>query len=248
MKILGSDYDGTLTQGGIGEEKLTAIRNWRKRGNKFGVISGRRDDFRKELARLYPRLEWDFFASFNGGYITDGKGNLIDEVRFSRVDPRKLAGDLLSWGCRRVYIFGEEYLCVSAEAEPQGGEGVKVCTLTEMPEVAWFHQVSAYLPDREGEAVAEQICRNYPGMLKPLLSEGTVDIVPAEVDKARALYRVMEFFGGRYEDVIAVGDNSNDMDMIREFHSYAMKNGVAQLQAAADGVIGDITELLEREG
>ena len=61
------------------------------------------------------------------------------------------------------------------------------------------------------------------------------------------IYRVMEYFGGTYEDVITVGDNINDVDMIREFRSYAMKSGVEKLQALADGIVNDVTELLVRE-
>ncbi len=41
MKILGSDFDGTLTVGGIDAAKCEAIRAWRRVGNLFGLVSGR---------------------------------------------------------------------------------------------------------------------------------------------------------------------------------------------------------------
>ena len=47
MKILGSDYDGTLTCGGIEETKIAAIHRWREAGNRFGIVTGRVASFRQ---------------------------------------------------------------------------------------------------------------------------------------------------------------------------------------------------------
>jgi hydroxymethylpyrimidine pyrophosphatase-like HAD family hydrolase len=57
----------------------------------------------------------------------------------------------------------------------------------------------------------------------------------------------MEFFKAAHEDVIAVGDNINDADMLREFRSYAMESGVEEVKALADGIVADVTEIFERE-
>ena len=62
MKLIGSDFDGTLNHGGIDEEKLQAIRHWRAAGNKFGVVSGRGPDFVKELKEKLGD-QFDFLIS-----------------------------------------------------------------------------------------------------------------------------------------------------------------------------------------
>ena len=80
MKILGSDFDGTFTEGGITEEKIAAVAAWRRAGHKFGIISGRGGDFLPIFRRRYPDLAIDFFAACNGAYITDGEGNLMYEA------------------------------------------------------------------------------------------------------------------------------------------------------------------------
>ena len=38
MKIIASDYDGTLNHGGIDDKKRNAIKKWREMGNKFGIL------------------------------------------------------------------------------------------------------------------------------------------------------------------------------------------------------------------
>ncbi len=57
----------------------------------------------------------------------------------------------------------------------------------------------------------------------------------------------MEYYGCTHDDVIAVGDNINDFDMIREFYSYAMENGVEEIKKQADGIVSDVTEIFEKE-
>ena len=110
MKILGSDYDGTLTAGGIGETKISAIQKWRESGNKFGIITGRNGNFRDELLQKYPDLKCDFFATCNGGYITDGEGNIIFESDCNFVPISNIATDLITLGVKFVCIISGKNL------------------------------------------------------------------------------------------------------------------------------------------
>lgn len=63
MRILGSDYDGTLTVGGITDQKIDAINKWRAYGNKFGIVSGRNNELRQHLKNQSSRLEVDFLLA-----------------------------------------------------------------------------------------------------------------------------------------------------------------------------------------
>ena len=96
MKLIGSDYDGTLNHGGIDQEKLDAIRRWRKAGHIFGVVSGRGPDF---LSELQEKLgdNFDFYASCNGGVAVDAKGNALFNYRCEGMDAHAFVADLLEW-------------------------------------------------------------------------------------------------------------------------------------------------------
>ena len=74
-----------------------------------------------------------------------------------------------------------------------------------------------------------------------------IDIVDATVNKAYGLRCVAELFGGEESDVIAVGDNLNDLDMLEAFRSYAMENGVEEVKRVADQTVKTVTELIYRE-
>ena len=47
--------------------------------------------------------------------------------------------------------------------------------------------------------------------------------------------------------MVVIGDNINDLDMIRAFRSYAMASGVQIVKDAADEIVSDVTELIQKE-
>ena len=250
MKILGSDFDGTLNHGGLTEAKLEAIAKWQRAGNKFGIVSGRSYDFREILLREFPQLHLDFLVACNGGYILDGQGNSLYEARCTAVPFLALADDLFGWGCLYIHFKGEIGACVVKQYEdaPSYVAKERVCLLENLPKVDYFNQVSVQLPSAEKSAdMVKRIQAKYGEWINPLQNGACIDLVPAGVNKAQGMYRVMEAFGCAYEDVITVGDNINDLDMIREFRSYAMQNGVQTVKDLADGIVCDVTEILEQE-
>ena len=235
MKILGSDFDGTLNHGGIGPEKCAAIQQWRAQGNKFGIISGRGKDAQSAIQTAYPTLELDFFAACSGAMIADSDGQVIYEARCTEVSIPQLLADLASWGCRHANICSTQMWSVPLPA-------------TDLSEIGFFNQISTYIePFEVTQHVVERIREAYGEWLNPLQNGCCIDIVPQGVNKAQGLYRLMEHYGCSYEDVIAVGDNINDTDMIREFRSYAMANGVDSIKELADCIVEDVTELIRME-
>lgn len=255
MKIVGSDFDGTLTCGGIGEAKLAAIRRFRQAGHKFGIISGRCVAFRETLLRQYPGLELDFFAAHNGGVIVDGEGTLIRAARCETVSAAELTAFLLDFGCPYVHVNGMKgeacgYACVlrDREAIPRHVDPADVCLEADMPPFESFFMVSVQMETTAPAAeVVKAVAAVYGAHLNPIQNGVCVDIVPLGVHKGYGLSIVMEHFGCAHDDVIAVGDNINDIDMIKAFRSYAMASGVEEVKALADGIVSDVTELLEAE-
>ena len=248
MKIIGSDYDGTLSVGGITDEKIAAINQWRRSGNKFGVVTGRCTDFLEYLRGKAPDLELDFYACCSGGCIVDSKGRVIHETRNTDLNIKAFTRSLLDLGCKRVYVYGIDNRCIVdfEEDSPQHLKKEKIFLFDQQGELEYFNQITVELRSLDMVAeVAEHIRTTYRDRLTVLTNGRSIDIVPKGVNKAEGLYRVMEHFGGSKEDIIAVGDNFNDIDMLREFHSYAMESGINEIKAITHGVVGDVTEIFE---
>ncbi len=244
MKIIASDYDGTFNHGGITDKKRLAVSRWRKKGNLFGIVSGR--GIKSLLDVIADKnFEYDFLIANNGAVIYDKDINLLCEKRLDGEIAISLVKDLISWGCPFANIDKDEPVMVQAQKKRSGDE----YTLEDMPEnIEYFNQVSTWLPTiDEAVVIINKINGKYSGVLTPLQNGECIDIVPLGVNKANGIYSLLDFVGGKYEDVITVGDNINDTHMIKEFRSYAMANGVEYIKKIADNITYSITALIEEE-
>jgi hydroxymethylpyrimidine pyrophosphatase-like HAD family hydrolase len=249
MKILGSDYDGTLNYR-LGQDTFDEVAAWRAAGHKFGIVSGRGVDFLQVIQEKYPDLELDFFVSFNGAAIVDGTGKLLYERRYDAVDPVELTQALLDIGCPFVHVNGDGYYCVveSLKKSPAWVDPSSVCFLKDLPPMKEFTQISIQLPDCSGSSrVVEYIRQIYGNTLNPLQNSGCVDIVAPDVNKAVGLRLIAQYFGADTEEIIAVGDNVNDADMIRAFRSYAMETGVESIKLMAGKTVECVAQLIRLE-
>lgn len=245
MKIIGSDYDGTLNHGGIDEKKKNAINKWQKAGNIFALISGRGAE---DVLGIYREKQFgcDYLIADNGAVIMNTDGTVVSDVRCDG----NLAFPLLKllfekgcpWGevhtsfpCR---VFADKNECTDADGY----------TLEDVPSIPYFNQISTMLEDFEtAEKVTESVREVFGDKLNPLQNGRCIDIVRNDMNKAKGLYLLAEMVGAEYSDIIAVGDNINDLDMIREFRSYAMENGVDSVKETATYITRGITELIEKE-
>lgn len=245
MKIIGSDYDGTLNHGGIDDVKRNAIKKWRDAGNVFALISGRGPD---DVIRIYNEKQFgcDYLIANNGAIILKPDGTVVSDTRCNGAVTVPLLKLLFENGCPWGNVQTAFPCRVYADENDCAEEGGY--TLKNMPTVEYFNQISTILPDFEtAEKVTELIRERFGNELNPLQNGICIDIVRSDMNKAKGLYILMDILGAEYGDIIAVGDNVNDRAMIEEFRSYAMENGVDAIKELADYTVSSVTELIEKE-
>ncbi len=244
MKIIASDYDGTFNHGGIDDVKREAVKRWRKAGNLFGIVSGRGTE---DLIELPERnnFEYDFLLASNGAVILNPDGTVRADSRCDGSLAMPLLKFIMSLGCEWASIH-TDFRCIVDERDDERLEGE--FTLETLPEIPYFNQISTILLDDEGAAkVTAAIKERFGEVLNPLQNGRCIDVVSADMNKAKGLCKFLELIGADYDDLITVGDNINDIDMIAEFRSYAMENAVEAVKAVADYITPGITELIEKE-
>ena len=80
MKIIATDFDGTLSYNGkISDEDKAAIKRFRDAGNKFGVVTGRDLEMSFWVRNSFP--DCDFIISCTGAVICDNGGSVIYEKK-----------------------------------------------------------------------------------------------------------------------------------------------------------------------
>lgn len=244
MRIIGSDYDGTLTYGGIDQCKRDAIAAWQAAGNCFALVSGRGAADLRTIRREH-QLTLDYYIGCNGGLILGRDENLIwgTEFEANAADYLRRMQEL---GCPVAYIntLDHQYKIRLKGAFQQEDE----ILLHQLPQIDHFFQLSVRMETLEAaKAVKEQILALYGEEMIPLQNNRILDIVPPGVNKAAGLRRLAFLLGCKDTDVIAVGDNINDVDMLTTFRSYAMESGVEAAKAAAKFRTPGISELIALE-
>ena len=245
MKIIGSDYDGTLSHGGIDDAKRQAIADWRAAGNIFSIVSGR-SSYSLYLAQDVDRVGFDYFIAYNGGMILNEKGEILFERSCTTLSAKRLLKDLFyKWGFTYAHVFVDRHYVVKRDkADLKEGD----ILLEELDDFPYFYQFSIMQkPEEQTRRAVRKIRRKYGLHVTPLQNGCCIDIVPRGINKAQGLRTLAWLLEVDKRNVIAVGDNVNDMAMIKAFRSYAMENGVDKLKKMADEITPSVTTLIRRE-
>lgn len=245
MRIIASDYDGTFNHGGIDDVKLKAVKEWRDRGNLFGFVTGRGVNEAVELIDS-NNIICDFIVANNGAVILKPDLTILSDIKCDSKTAYELIEFLFETGCPFVAVNNDEPIRIynnNSEEIPDDGY-----TINSFPVIRYFNQISTMLDnDVQAELITKKIHDKFGAILNPLQNGRCIDIVSKDVNKASGIYKLLELLGAEYNDVIAVGDNINDADMIEEFYSYAMENAVDTIKKSADRITPGIAELIYKE-
>ena len=79
MKVLASDFDGTLFfhDKGFKEEDIEKIKEFQQKGHLFGICSGR--SLKGIQVQIDPRIQLDFYIISSGAQILDKDLNMISQ-------------------------------------------------------------------------------------------------------------------------------------------------------------------------
>lgn len=237
MRLIGSDYDGTLNHGGIDDAKRRAISRWRSCGNVFSVVSGRSVE---DLIHLGDGegFECDYYLAYNGALAVDPLGREVFSAKCAGDIIPGIIESLLGLGCEEFFIGYDKCLRFSS-GSPE---------MSKLGDIPFFYQISTVCRDSEAAGVVTAaLAERFGDRVNPLQNGRCIDIVRADINKAGGLCALGERLGISERDIIAVGDNVNDADMIARFRSYAMENAVDLIKSLADAVTPGIAELIERE-
>ena len=235
MKIIATDFDGTLSfNGKVSDEDKAAIARVRQAGNKFGVVTGRDLEMSFWVKNNCPSL--DFVISCTGAMICDGDGRILyqkkqisdhkleDVVRFAL--SRSAGSFSISDGLTRHYV------------------DVKGNIPTDFSRIKEFNQCCTWFYDQnDAEALVSYINEKYPGQFSGYRNGGAVDMPPAGVSKSTGVLAYASMFDS--PEIYTVGDNYNDLGMIKDFESFAVSNAVDDVKQAAKHQCNRIADMIE---
>lgn len=242
--LFASDIDGTLLQKGeLPKENVEAIRKLQRAGHKFCVVTGR------DLGMIPYEIVslCDYFVAINGAAVFDGQRNPIYLNPFEKEKFKKIFDIAYPTDLNKLWIHGADRYY----------EELRDGTVNNTPKTIYSNYVSLeeILQNDVYEMsfdinldkvdffndIYNQI-RNLGGVTVYSYSLGC-DIMPSDCTKASGLRKLDEKY--HFDKVYAAGDAGNDIEMIKEFESFAVNSKNEEINKNADHIVSSIAEAIE---
>lgn len=250
MKVLASDYDGTLKIKRDGVASITlsdkeAIAAWRKKGNKFGIVTGRSSATIKEEIKNND-LAIDFLICNNGGVVLDPSFEVLQLSLIDFALAQKLLTYIEQIDCNG-YVLNDGYNRARKAFKPHHEDlhdMPSTITIEAMIASKQIAQIVVDFDDQEpANALAAYLTANYDG-IEAFANIHCVDIVPRGCSKASGINCVIAQEHYDKKDVYAIGDNYNDVSMIQTFYGATFITLPKDIQEQAKVVVDSVASFI----
>lgn len=248
IKLLALDMDGTLftTEKTITEENKIALKKAQALGVKVVITTGRP---LKAISHVLEELNLynadNYSITFNGGLVQRNNGEVLDasalsfdelEVISSALVPLSLPMDVISDGT--VYSIPSQGVHSQYHQANPMLTFVELDTLNDLPRDISYNKVvvvtDADFLDTQIPKIPSHLHKDFE-IFKS--REIILEIMPKGVHKAVGLELLTKHLGLKAEQVMAVGDEENDVTMLKWAGlGIAMANGSAIAKESAKAV------------
>lgn len=220
MKLLATDYDGTLKFGEtVLQEDIDALKKWREEGNILAIVTGRsKQSITRELKE--HDIPVDYFVTNNGGMVFDADGNPLLESTLDNItaidlmfvshDQPDIAAYMVNDGINRHKIIVRPNL-----QDHRWPNFQPDWTEEQIMDMGRYAQIvfSCTTPEAAME-LAEQVNQYFGSTVTAYPNNFVVDIVPKGTSKATGLDFVQSYCDVDDEDTYCIGDSHNDIPML----------------------------------
>lgn len=247
MKILASDLDGTLYFGEqnptVKAQDFTAIQEFQKEGNLFGICSGR-TLFGLNNALNGTGVHLDFYILASGSAIADENEKYIIQHTLSRDLISRIVETLDSSLMTILFCHQNHYY--SLGKKQQKGHAKNIKHVMDAPDYAYESLHLGF--DEDGT-----IIRQYRKILLEKFSDeievhhniNNLDITPKNCSKGHAIKQLAELYNVDYDDVYVIGDSYNDISMLEAtLNAFSFNRSPDEVKKHANYLVDDIAQAI----
>jgi Cof subfamily protein (haloacid dehalogenase superfamily) len=258
IRLLATDIDGTLLnpEFKISEGDLSALRRAHAAGIEIVLVTGRRHAFALPIAK---QLGFDLWLISSNGAVTRSlSGETFHRDMMPAETCRRLCGAMQQFRGNTVLTFDRETKgAIVLERMDELGASIRRWLEKNMEYIEFVVPIEKALVTnpvqamfcgtmvRMNTALTALEQAGMDGMVTVLRTEyperdlSMIDVLNAGCSKGHALERWAAYRGYRREEVMAVGDNHNDVEML-EFagHPVIMGNACEELRTRGWQVTG----------
>jgi Cof subfamily protein (haloacid dehalogenase superfamily) len=257
MKILASDFDGTLFfHTGFKEKDLLAIKDFQRQGHKFGICTGRSLD-----GVLIPSdnvdIHYDFYIVNSGGMILDENQNVIFEskIPFSIIkeiyEKFPIAVSVVDGNMMYLMFNWKKRYQVRLRRLLQKLQGIPNETSPFIKDLSSltkdsYNGFSFHFPngkEQDARECANYINKHYGAYCHAFTNKVHVDICAKGCSKGAGVKFIEEYF---QSDVIGgIGDSWNDLPMINNVdESFTFPYAPDDVQEQSDHIVKHLDEAI----
>ncbi len=254
-KLIISDFDGTLrkSSGGISQGNIDAIREYTRQGGIFALCTGRM------LSSILPYAkELDlkgYVSAYQGAQIQDIQSGIF--LRDQRIPKESAVAicSLLQQKNYHIHVYDGDVFYVNKDDSFRklyekicGVTGILSEDIVEKVKENNIapHKILVACEEYERNAILNDLTEKFGQDFYVTTSTvNLVEIVSKNCDKGDALEYIAKAYGIKLSDTIAIGDNFNDLPMIKRA---GLGVAVAGAEEALKKEAGFVTKGCDEDG
>ena len=248
MKILASDFDGTLFfNRSFRQKDLEKIREFRQAGNCFGICTGR--PFAGVLTQTEGLIDFDFYILSSGAQILDKDRN---EIYKDIVDLSLITEIYEQMKEEAEFYFqtteGTFYMLPPEESRrlslkiPASIPYTQISSLSELPSEIFGLSLYAHTVEN-GKRISAAINEKFPS-LSAFQNVDWIDVARKGVSKGHAIEIIKEHCG--YSEIAGIGDSYNDIPLLKSSScSFTFNSSADEVKQEADHLVDSVAEAID---
>lgn len=262
MKLFVSDIDGTLywynnqNNSGCSEACKAAIKRWIKAGNIFAVAT----------ARVYTMADYtcedigvnvDYLGGNGAEIVYRDKQIELHALPISIFDQVKRRIEEKKWDATVKICVDKQFIANSRTHYPftqkqrmrKNLKNARPAKEVVLDEHACGVNMSLLCPTFLTKKIEADLREMLQGKCQVLATDcDNIDFIPLNVGKSKAILDLAKRYGISAEDIIVIGDASNDVCMFEiTEHSYCMSHSEVAIKDKAAHVVGSVEEAIAFE-
>lgn len=228
-KLLVSDYDQTfyINDEDIEKNKI-AVNEFRSKGNIFVIATGRSyDDFMKKKNEY--NIQYDYLIINHGATILNKDDNIIFNEEITNEILDNLKSDL------RIEDSERNFCCSMLESRAD----------LEHRDLTKIHV--KYSDLEYSNEIQKKLKEKYNSFLNVYwVSGNSLEIISKKINKSKAIKLLSEKIKIRQEEIYTIGDGYSDIEMVKDYNGYAIKEAVKELKEVAIDEIESVSDLIKK--
>ena len=228
-KILISDYDGTFYQNDLDIKKnIDKVNEFRTLGNLFVLATGRSYVDLKQKIDKY-KIPYDYLILNHGALLLSKD---LEIIKVFTLD-KELSDSILDYANNNKDIYDVVLINTFKKRVDDTSNVVKI-------------MLKLYSYDKSFE-VKNYIDESYTNIRSYIVRDEDyylVEIVSSEASKSFMIEKILEKEKIVKKNVFTIGDGINDIDMIKNYNGYRVKNSCMELSSITNKVVDSVSDLL----